>query len=202
MGDLHQLPPIKQKPIFSSDANDTYNLAQPCCEFKTVELVQFMRQKGDQAFIELLNRLRVGKHTESDICTVQSRSIELSDTNNHPSNELHVWAENKPVTEYSNPCLQYISMPLHVLQAVDQYPQNVARTDIERVISKGPSYTGGLDFEISIKEGASVMLTNNVNISDRLVKGQLGTVARIFVIEITQSPLLCTLSLKTMMQVT
>ncbi|XP_078381380.1 ATP-dependent DNA helicase Pif1-like [Oculina patagonica] len=188
VGDLLQLPPIKQKPIFSSYANDTYNLAHPWYEFKMVELVQIMRQKGDQAFIELLNRLRVGKHTEADICTIQSRSIDLNDTNNYPSNELHVWAENKPATEYNNQRLQDISMPLHVLQAVDQYPNNVSRTDIERVLSKGRSYTGGLDFEISIKEGARVMLTNNVDISDRLINGQLGTVARIMVSEITQKP--------------
>ena len=42
--------------------------------------------------------------------------------------------------------------------------------------------------EVSIKEGARVMLTNNVNISDRLINGQLGTVARIFVNEVTQKP--------------
>ena len=32
------------------------------------------------------------------------------------------------------------------------------------------------------------MLTNNVDISDRLINGQLGTVARILVNEITQKP--------------
>ncbi|XP_078375419.1 uncharacterized protein LOC144658809 isoform X2 [Oculina patagonica] len=188
VGDLLQLPPIKQKPIFSSYANDTYNLSHPWHEFKMVELDQIMRQKGDQAFIELLNRLRVGKTTESDICIIQSRSVDVSDTKNYPSNELHVWAENKPVTEYNNKRLQDISMPLHVLQAIDQYPNNVSRNEIERVLSKGRSYTGGLDFEVSVKEGARVMLTNNFDISDRLINGQLGTVARILVSEITQKP--------------
>ena len=79
-------------------------------------------------------------------------------------------------------------MPLHVLQAVDQYPKNVSRHEIERVLSKGRSYTGGLDLEVFIKEGARVMLTNNVDISDRLINGQLGTVARIFVNEVTHKP--------------
>lgn len=68
-------------------------------------------------------------------------------------------------------------MPLHVLQALDQYPKNVSRHEIQRVLSKGRSYTGGLDFEVSVKEGARVMLTNNVDIFDRLINGQLGTVA-------------------------
>jgi len=153
-----------------------------------IELVEIMRQKDDQPFIELLNRVRVAQHTEADIRTIQSRAVDVDDRNNYPLNELHVWAENKPVMDYNNQRLQEILMPLHVLQAVDQYPNNVSRHEIERVLSKGRSHTGGLDLQVSIKEGARVMLTNNVDISDRLINGQLGTVARILVHEVTQKP--------------
>ena len=153
-----------------------------------IELVEIMRQKDDQPFIELLNRLRVAQHTEADICTIQSRAVDVNDKNNYPLNELHVWAENKPVMDYNNQRLQDILMPLYVLQAVDQYPKNVSRHEIKRLLSKGRSYTGGLDLEICIKEGARVMLTNNVDISDRLINGQLGIVARILVNEVTQKP--------------
>ena len=69
---------------------------------------------------------------------------------------------------------------------MDQYPRNVSRHEIERVLSKGRSHTGGLDLEVFIKEGARVMLTNNVDICDRLINGQLGTVARILVNEVTE----------------
>ena len=188
VGDLHQLPPIQQKPIFCRYSNDVHNLSHPWHEFKMIELVEIMRQKDDQSFIELLNRLRVAQHTEADIRTIQSRAVDVNDKNNYPLNELHVWAENKPVIDYNNERLQEILTPLHVLQAVDQYPKNVSRHEIERVLSKGRSYTGGLDLEVSIKQGARVMLTNNVDISDRLINGQLGTVARILVNEVTQKP--------------
>ena len=79
----------------------------------------------------------------------------MNDKNNYPLNELHVWAENKPVMDYNNQRLQETLIPLHVLQAVDQYPKNVLRHEIKRVLSKGRSYTGGLDLsdlEVSIKE--------------------------------------------------
>jgi len=188
VGDLHQLPPIQQKPIFCRYDNNAYNLSHPWHEFKMIELVEIMRQKDDQPFIELLNRLRVAQHTQTDICTIQSRAVDVNDKNNYPFNELHVWAENKPVMDYNSRRLQEILMPLYVLQAVDQYPKNVSKHEIERVLSKGRSYTGGLDLEVSIKEGARVMLTNNVDISDRLINGQLGTVARILVNEMTQKP--------------
>ena len=187
VGDLHQLPPIQQKPIFCSYVN-VYNLSHPWLEFKMIELVEIIRQKDDQPFIELLNRLRVAQHKEADICAIQSSAVDVNDQNNYPLNELHVWAENKPVMDHNNQQLQEILMPLHVLQAVDQYPKNVSRHEIERVLSKGRSYTGGIDLEVSIKEGARVMLTNNVDISDRLINGQLGIVARILVNEVTQKP--------------
>ena len=157
-------------------------------EFKMIELVEIMRQKDDQPFIELLNRFRVAQHTEADIRTIQSREVSVNDKNDYPLNELHVWAENKPVMDYNNQRLQEILMPLRVLKAIDQYPKNVSIHEIERVLSKGRSYTGGLDLEVNIKEGARVMLTNNVDISDRLINGQLGTVVRIFVNEVTEKP--------------
>ena len=72
-----------------------------------IELVEIMRQKDDQPFVQLLNRLRVAQHTEADIDTIQSRAVDVNDKNNYyPLNELHVWAENKPVMDYNNQRLQ------------------------------------------------------------------------------------------------
>ncbi|CAB4039510.1 ATP-dependent DNA helicase PIF1 [Paramuricea clavata] len=65
----------------------------------------------------------------------------------------------------------------------DQYPKNVNKQDIDRVLARGRSETGGLDFEIQIKKGARIMLTTNINIQDRLINGQMGTVVKIQVNE-------------------
>ena len=48
VGDLHELPPIQQKPIFCRYSNDVYNLSHPWHEVKMIELVEIMRQKDDQ----------------------------------------------------------------------------------------------------------------------------------------------------------
>ena len=53
-----------------------------------VELTEIMRQKNDQAFTELLNRVRTATQTEDDIRIIQSRSITPSDPN-YPSDALH-----------------------------------------------------------------------------------------------------------------
>ena len=131
-----------------------------------VELTEIMRQKSDKAFTELLNRIRTASHTEDDIKFIQSRCITTSDPN-YPSDALHIWAENTPVNEHNQKKLETIQSPLFLLKAKDQYPKNVNKQDIDRVLARGRSETCGLDFEIHIKEGARVMLTTNINIQDR-----------------------------------
>ena len=75
VGDFYQLPPIREKPIFENFKNNSYNLYHPWLVFRMVELTEIMRQKDDQHFIRLLNRLRTGSQTEQDINCINSRSI-------------------------------------------------------------------------------------------------------------------------------
>ena len=152
-----------------------------------IELVQIMRQKDDQSFIELLNRIRTATQTEHDMKIIQSRSISRDDPN-YPSDALHIWAENTPVNEHNNNKLEKLSGFLYILKAKDQYPTNVRKQDIDRVLARGRSETGGLDYEIMIKEGARVMLTRNISISDRLINGQMGTVFKVDVTQTNQMP--------------
>ena len=145
-----------------------------------------MRQKNDQTFIELLNRVRTASQTEDDIRTIQSKSITPCDPN-YPSDALHIWAENSPVDGHNKNKLEELSGSLFTLKAKDQYPTNVKKQDIDRVLARSRSETGGLDYVILIK-GATVMLTSNISIGDRLINGQMGTVFKIDVNQNTQIP--------------
>ena len=185
VGDLCQLPPIRKRFVFDSYKNDAFNLCHPWKVFKMIELSEIMRQKNYQAFIELLNRVRTATQTEEDIRIIQSRSITPSHPN-YPSNALHIWAENAPVDKHNKNKLEELSGFLFTLKAEDQYPTNVTKQDIDRVLARGRSETGGLDYKILIKEGARVMLTTNISISDRLINGQIGTVFKIDVNQNTQ----------------
>ena len=92
----------------------------------------------------------------------------------------HIWAENAPGDEHNNKHLQQLSGPVYTLEAEDQYPSNLAEQDIDKVLSKRRSDNGGLDAEIQVKKkNARVMVTVNVDINDRLINGQMGTIARI-----------------------
>ena len=67
--------------------------------------------------------------------------------------------------------------------------QILKKQDIDRVLGKTRSETGGLDFEILIKEGARVMLTTNISISDRLINGQMGTIFTVTIDQVNNTPL-------------
>ena len=66
-----------------------------------------------------------------------------------------------------------------MLKATDLYPQNITKQQNDKFYLKGRSETRGLDFEVRVKVGARVMLTTNIDIADRLINGQMGTVLKI-----------------------
>jgi len=184
LGDLHQLPPIRRKPVFEQFRNPMHNLCHPWLLFSLIELTEIMRQKDAKSFVDLLNRFRTASQTKDDIDTINTRFITPSDSN-YPSDALHIWAENAPVTDHNRNKLTQINAPLFVLKAVDHYPANVSQKDIDLILSRGRSETGGLDSEIHIKVGARVMLTTNIDINDRLTNGQMGIINNIYVCQVS-----------------
>ena len=50
---------------------------------------------------------------------------------------------------------------------------------IEKVLNRNQSETGGLARNLEVKVNARVMLTVNIDIADRLINGQIGTVKHI-----------------------
>ena len=47
------------------------------------------------------------------------------------------------------------------------------------MLARGRFETGGLDYELHLKEMSRVMLTSNIDISDRLINGQIDTAVKI-----------------------
>ena len=61
----------------------------------------------------------------------------------------------------------------------DELPKNVQTTVINKALNRNQNETGGLAGLLNIKVNAGVMLTVNIDIADRLINGQIGTVKRI-----------------------
>ena len=60
--------------------------------------------------------------------------------------------------------------------------------DVQKALARNRSETGGLDYRIKLKQDARVMLSTNLNIADRLINGQMGTVSKIKYNDTSQKP--------------
>ena len=101
---------------------------------------------------------------------------------------MHIWAENAPVDDHNKQMLDLLNKPLVTLIADDQYPAKAPEHDINKALERGHCANGGLDYRIDLKEGERVMLTTNIDVEDRLINGQIGTVVKIKLNAISSKP--------------
>ena len=72
--------------------------------------------------------------------------------------------------------LQLTESPLHMISAIDHLPKNIPQQKINEILNRKQSETGGLARTLHMKLNAQVMLTGNIDLQDRLVNDQLGTI--------------------------
>ncbi|XP_071956833.1 uncharacterized protein [Antedon mediterranea] len=182
VGDLYQLPPVLQSNIYDPVNNPLANLHGNLWkdEFVLHELDETMRQRNDQGFAEMLCRIRIGKHTEEDIVLLKTRVIDVADSC-HPHDAVHVFACNKDVDEWNVKKLLEVEPDSHnrmLVTAIDDKNDITGLIDLQNPGSqKKRSETGGLHKVLKLAVGARVMLTYNIDVSDGLVNGVIGTVA-------------------------
>ena len=176
IGDLFQLPPVKQNSIF-----DNPTLTDAWYLFKVNELTEIVRQNGDPAFAALLNRMRVGDHTPEDIEFI--KTLADTDTENWPTGSCKLYMTNRLVNmenEEHTKTFQNDGQTLHTIYAIDA--KRDVETNLHKItISKDApiSETGNLPYSLKLCEGSRVMLTKNMDVSDRLINGSIGTVVKI-----------------------
>ena len=175
VGDLYQLPPVMQRPVYADYHDEMFNIYHLWRVFKMCGLEQVMRQRGDTRLIELLNNIRIGRLLETDINLLKTRLI-TKETENYPVHALHIFAENEPARQHNSYMLNLINSPQVAMDACDQVPKCVPEDIYDKILSLNQSQTNGLIFQLLVKVCARVMLTSNVDISDRLINGQIGTI--------------------------
>ena len=92
----------------------------------------------------------------SSLIKIDSRSIT---SGRIPSYRANLWYLSLLVGILK---LAVIPKAMFTLKATDQYPNNVNKQDIDRVLARGRSETDGLDYELYLKE--RVKLTANIDI--------------------------------------
>ena len=126
--------------------------------------------------IDILNAARVGDLSDRDIEILNSRK---GDTENVSADALVTFAENSPKDSFNKAKLENLSEKNLLIFAIDKIPEGTPSALVENLNAKSKSSTGGLTHCLHLKEGEGVMVTVNIDLSDRLVNGQLGTVNNI-----------------------
>ena len=175
VGDLYQLPPVLKKPVFAQYYNELYNIYPLWRNFKMCELTEVMRQRGDATLIDILNNIRLGIVTEEDQDLLKSKIVSAADKC-YPLHALHIFAENQLAKTHNLKMLEQIEGPVVTVNALDQIPDGVSNSIYEKILGLNQGNTGGLSYQLSIKAGSRVMLTSNIDIKDKVINGQIGTV--------------------------
>ncbi|XP_066926766.1 uncharacterized protein [Clytia hemisphaerica] len=168
IGDFFQLPPIKQNSIYKTKLDYAWE------EFKLYELDEIVRQSGDSEFAALLNRLREGNHTKTDIEKIQS--FEHTDTAEWPENFMKMYITNNLKDQQNEKSLKS-------LQDWDNKRTSIAKDESRQKVTLNKyvpiNKTAGLPKELILCVGARVMLTINKDVEDKLINGSTGIVKHI-----------------------
>ena len=121
LGDLFQLKPVMDGYVFTDvQCLNSYNILAPNLwrkHFKMFELDEIMRQRESKMFAEILNRLREGNHTASDLQKLKERCVDQS---NCPTEAPRLFIQNALVDEYNDKVYQsFDSVDKYTIKAQD-----------------------------------------------------------------------------------
>ena len=111
---------------------------------------------------------------------LQACELKVSpDDETYPNQAMHVYAENVHCNEWNNFMLSMLPGKEFVITAING--KRDVSTNLEKVqfSDQKQQDTGNLRMSLSLKVGARVMLTKNINVSDGLTNGAMGTVTDI-----------------------
>ena len=183
VGDLYQLPPLKDKKIYdvpgSNDDPNPIRLHGSLWQenFLFHELKQVVRQK-DQEFAELLNRVREGKMTEIDEAKLQTRVTTLDDKE-HFTDALHVYGTNQQTDDYNRMMLHKLNTTKYTIKSSNITKDRDTLQVKVNLDGKKRADTGGLVDILIVAESAFVRLTSNIDVADGLANGVRGIITKI-----------------------
>ena len=168
IGDLQQLTPVvtpEDEVILQRYYDTSYffgSKALRSISYVTIELTHVYRQQ-DEEFITLLNNIREGQVSETDLQRLNERF--------NPNFEPEVGSDYIRLTTHNKMAESYNEVQLHNLPSK-------ACTFIAEADGNFPEYNYPADFKLTLKRGAQVMFIRNDN-NGRYYNGRIGHVTHI-----------------------
>ena len=192
VGDLFQMQPVSGRWIFMDrDGNNYESLMRNLWKsyIKFYELTEIMRQKDDQPWAQLLNRLREGKHTSEDVRTLK-QLIKDENAADYPTNGPHLFHNNDKVNAHNDKYFdRNATLTPIVVNAKHLFKSNekdeMVTTDMNEslnaVILSDPKYriASQLISVLKLHVGLRYVISNNISVDDGLTNGTLGTLKHI-----------------------
>ncbi len=145
--------------------------------FTCFELTQVMRQKDDQIFCDILNRMREGNHTKQDVKVLKNNCELKENEQNELLNVPHFYHTNGERNIHNQKVLLAKEGECVCVNAIDICTQtNLPRKELEKIESKVKKLdtlhlTGNLETELQLKVGLPYDMTTNVDTEDGLCNG-------------------------------
>ena len=180
VGNLYQLPPVGQWPIhISPQIVHTLNDIAPNGweKMQLHELTQSMRQK-DMKFINCLNKIHTTvllEGSEEDRM-LQSDLLKLNPNHGNNSHDaMHVYAQNMHYDAWNEN--KHKLLPGREFTNIVTDSKKDDCTELANVtMPTNPCETGNLQKVLTVKINARVMITTNIDVTDGLTNGAMGTV--------------------------
>ena len=131
-----------------------------------------MRQRESKLFAELLNRLREGKHTASDIANLKYRVV--NEDINNPVDAPHLFIQNVKVDELNERVHNRATGNKYQIKAQDSVigaNSSELRNKILTQIPNDPRKTKQLALNLQLAEGERTELVMNIQTEDGMTDG-------------------------------
>ena len=133
-----------------------------------------MCQKDDKTFAELLNRVRIGKHTNEDLKLLSTHKVSSTEMQ-HLNGIPHFFPMRKMVNDYNKTVLEHSSEVRMNVKAMDILPSDISkqfRKQFLTAVSKcKQENTGGLASDITVAINHQYDIIANIAVEDGLING-------------------------------
>ena len=121
--DFHLLPSVKGGPVYSTSSSVKSVLSLDLRRrFKMTELMEVVKQQGNNSFIELLNKIQKGVLDEKVEKALLLRFVSKG-TSNFLNRAVHIFAENNPVSHHNEIMSEDTDQSLVCLNTIDEVPK-------------------------------------------------------------------------------